>query len=115
MVHNYLINYKFAFFHSMTGATTISMGYGIKVEEENDPHVKLSEYTLTRLSQAILPGNFLVDTFYWLRHIPEGFPGTGWKAKVRAMRHEMQEFRDKPYQAALEAIVSGRYLRQVIR
>jgi hypothetical protein len=27
----------------------------------------------------------------------------------------MQEFRDKPYQAALEAIVSGRYLRQVIR
>lgn len=92
----------------VVGATTISMGYGIKVRPTHDPYVELAENSIEGLSKALIPGTFLADTFWWLRYIPEGFPGTGWKAKVRTLRQEMLDFLDKPYEAALEAIANGR-------
>lgn len=91
----------------MVAASAISMTYGIKVEESNDPFVSQAENTINNLSRSILPGTFLAETFCWLRHIPEGFPGTGWKAKVRQLRSEMLDFLNKPYDAALEAIARG--------
>jgi len=81
------------------------MSYGVKVRETNDPFIELAENTISNLVKATLPGTFIADTFYWLRHIPEGFPGTGWKAKVRELKREMHECMDVPFEASLEAIV----------
>lgn len=89
------------------------MSYGIKVQETNDPFIELAENTISNLVNATLPGTFLADTFYWLRHIPEGFPATGWKAKVRELRREMHECMDTPFEAALGAIV--RNFREFLR
>jgi hypothetical protein len=81
------------------------MSYGIKVRPTHDPYVELAENTIDGLSRGIIPGVFLADTFWWLRRIPEGFPGTGWKAKVRKLQQEMQDFLDKPFEASLDAMV----------
>ena len=82
------------------------MAYGIKVQPTWDPYVELAENTLGNFTKNLLPGTFLADTFYWLRYIPEGLPGTGWKAKVRQMQREMHDLLDKPFDAAMKAIVS---------
>ncbi|KAJ3561943.1 hypothetical protein NP233_g9884 [Leucocoprinus birnbaumii] len=91
----------------VVGATTISMTYGIKVQSTNDPYVNLAEDTTNGLSRALIPGQFLVETFWWLRHIPEGLPGTGWKAKIRVLQQQMHDFLNVPFEAALKAIENG--------
>ncbi|KXN85829.1 O-methylsterigmatocystin oxidoreductase, partial [Leucoagaricus sp. SymC.cos] len=89
------------------GALSIAMAYGIKVQPTHDPYVGIAEYTIDNFTKNLLPGTFLADTFYWLRHIPEGLPGTGWKAKVRQMQQEMYDFLNKPFNTAMEAIANG--------
>ncbi|KAF9445158.1 cytochrome P450 [Macrolepiota fuliginosa MF-IS2] len=91
----------------MISAISISMTYGIKVEPTHDFYVGLADYTLARVNEALNPGTFLAETFFFLRHVPDGFPGTGWKNKVKELRHEMLKFLNLPYDAALAAIADG--------
>ncbi|KXN81678.1 O-methylsterigmatocystin oxidoreductase, partial [Leucoagaricus sp. SymC.cos] len=91
----------------MIGAMVITLAYGIEVEKTDDPYVQLAENVLGYLSQKILPGTFLADTFSWLRYVPEGFPGTRWKSVVRQMQREMDDFVNKPFEASLKAAEVG--------
>ncbi|KAJ3561941.1 hypothetical protein NP233_g9885 [Leucocoprinus birnbaumii] len=89
------------------GSMAITMAYGIKIQETHDPNVERAENTIVNLSKCFIPGTFLVDTFRWLRYFPEGFPGTGWKGKIRDLQREMYDFMDLPFKAALDAIAKG--------
>ncbi|KAF9447745.1 cytochrome P450 [Macrolepiota fuliginosa MF-IS2] len=91
----------------MVSAAIITMTYGIQVKQTHDPFIEQSESAIESLATSMRPGTFLADTFYWLRYIPEGLPGTGWKAKVRELQHEMHDLQNRPYDAALEAIANG--------
>lgn len=83
------------------------MSYGIGVKRTNDPYIKNAEQAIGHLSDMATPGNFLVEFMPFLEYIPDWFPGTGWKAKIRQFRQEGDDFLNKPYQATLKAIVRG--------
>lgn len=48
-------------FVSLTGALVMDVTYGIKILPENDPYIKTAEEAMSRLSEAVIPGSFLVD------------------------------------------------------
>lgn len=81
------------------------MAYGIEVKRTNDPNVERAERAIGHLSDAAMPGTFLVDSLPFLEYIPEWFPGGGWKTRVREHKQEMNGFLNKPFDVALEGIV----------
>lgn len=81
------------------------MSYGIEVKRADDPHIKNAEQVIKHLSDMATPGTFLVEYMPFLEYIPEWFPGMGWKAKIKQFKKEMNDFLNKPYEAALQAIV----------
>ncbi|KAK0192108.1 cytochrome P450 [Armillaria mellea] len=62
-----------------SGSIILKVTYGIDVQEENDPFVELIESSNTNFGIATIPGAFLVDSFPALRHLPENWPGAGFK------------------------------------
>ena len=62
---------------SRTGVTEVV--YGIKVHKPDDKYFKMVE-RMAEIAQTIaIPGNFLVEAFPPLRHLPSWFPGGGFK------------------------------------
>lgn len=84
------------------GAITISMAYGIKIQPDNDPYIKMAEKSLIGLAAGGQPGAFLVKSFPVLKYVPAWFPGAGSKRMWRAWTKGMVE---APFLAAQRQIV----------
>ncbi|KAF8198529.1 cytochrome P450 [Pholiota molesta] len=85
----------------------LSLAYGIKLDELNDPYVNLAHAAGDSITQAAISGAFLVDFIPMLKYVPEYFPGAGWKKKVKAWRKIQEDFRELPFQATLTDMASG--------
>ncbi|CAE6428381.1 unnamed protein product [Rhizoctonia solani] len=99
----------------MTGSTLLSAVYGYEVTSAHDPLVEVVENALDHLSDAGIPGNFLVNTIPALRYIPEWFPGTKWKQTVKAWRKERDEMVDVPFNWTKQQIASGTAPPSILR
>lgn len=93
----------------LAGETIISYTYGLDTQGENDPYLKLSEEGVRAFSSAAVPGAFLVDSIPILRHVPEWFPGAGFKKKAKEWRVILQTMVEKPFRAAMDRIESGNF------
>ncbi|PFH47987.1 hypothetical protein AMATHDRAFT_66464 [Amanita thiersii Skay4041] len=93
----------------MAGETIISIAYGLHVLPENDPYIATAEAAVHPLVAAGVPGAFLVDSFPFLKHVPEWFPGAGFQRKAREWRKLALNMLEKPYKAAMAAVESGSY------
>ncbi|KIL63723.1 hypothetical protein M378DRAFT_186940 [Amanita muscaria Koide BX008] len=93
----------------LAGETIISYTYGLDTQGENDPYLKLSEEGVRAFSSAAVPGAFLVDSIPILRHVPEWFPGAGFKKKAKEWRVVLQTMVEKPFRAAMDRIESGTF------
>jgi hypothetical protein len=67
----------------MAGTTILSITYGIEVQPENDPFVEIAEESLHAMACTANAGSYLVDQFPILKHIPEFFPGAGFKTQAK--------------------------------
>ncbi|RXW22027.1 hypothetical protein EST38_g3853 [Candolleomyces aberdarensis] len=67
----------------LTAETILSVAYGIEIQQENDPYIKLSEAANQGAIIAGVPGAFLVDTIPILKYVPAWFPGASFKQKAR--------------------------------
>lgn len=45
----------------MSAGLVLGAGYGIEIQEDNDPYVAMSQKTLDAIEAAVLPGSYLVD------------------------------------------------------
>ncbi|KIM75758.1 hypothetical protein PILCRDRAFT_826914 [Piloderma croceum F 1598] len=52
------------------GRIILKATYGMDIASPQDPHILIAEETLARISHALVPGNYLVDIFPWLRYLP---------------------------------------------
>ncbi|KAJ7046067.1 cytochrome P450 [Mycena alexandri] len=74
------------------GSVVLRIAYGHVVESDDDKYVLLAEELAHITTAAIQPGKWLVDSFPYLKHVPDWMPGAGfkrWAVKARARSDEL--------------------------
>lgn len=79
--------------------------YGYEVTEANDPYVTASDDAVASLTSSSVPGNYLVDTYPFLRHFPSWLPGMGFKREAQKWNQFPLRMVEGPYQWARKQIV----------
>ena len=90
---------------SAFAATIMKIGYGIAVRETNDPYIEVADEVLDGLSQAGVPGTFLVDLIPILKYVPSWFPGAGFQKKAARWREANNTMAEKPFSHVKEQLV----------
>ncbi|KIJ38757.1 hypothetical protein M422DRAFT_33150, partial [Sphaerobolus stellatus SS14] len=92
----------------LSGAVTMDIIYGIKVQPKDDPYLKLAEDGFAVASEAANPGSFLVDTLPILKYVPEWMPGAGFKTKARNARKLSTAMAVVPFTVCKNALEAGK-------
>ena len=82
---------------STFAATIMKIGYGIAIQESEDPYISIAEEALNGVAQAGIPGAFWVDLFPILKYVPSWFPGAGFQKKAARWREAINTMADKPF------------------
>ncbi|XP_006463801.1 hypothetical protein AGABI2DRAFT_208721 [Agaricus bisporus var. bisporus H97] len=90
-----------------TGGLLIQLAYGMDTMPANDPWIQLAEQAMLASASAAVPGKWLVDIFPSLKHVPEWFPGAGFKTQAREWKDLWTKFRTKFFLAGEENIAKG--------
>ena len=90
---------------SIFDSTIMNIGYGIAVQETNDPYISVAEEVLDGLAQAGIPGVFLVDLIPILKYVPSWFPGAGFQNKAARWRKANGIMAEKPFRYVKEQLV----------
>ncbi|KAJ5334140.1 uncharacterized protein N7506_007923 [Penicillium brevicompactum] len=80
------------------GAFILKITYGYNIEpHHDDPLVNLADLALQQFSESVVPGAWLVDMIPALKHIPEWFPGAGFKKTARFYAHTLTRLVEEPF------------------
>ncbi|KAF9457428.1 cytochrome P450 [Collybia nuda] len=88
-------------------ATIMDITYGIKVSGTDDPYISNAEEALQGISQAGIPGQFLVDLLPLLKYVPSWMPGANFKRKAAYWKKVNVDMLDKPFEHVKECIRQG--------
>ncbi|KAK0478633.1 cytochrome P450, partial [Armillaria luteobubalina] len=94
--------------HPKVSAVILQISHGYAIQEENDPFVKLAEETMEQFSLSSASGGFLVNFIPILRHVPEWFPGAGFKRTAREWASTLNEFIERPHNYVKGEMAAGR-------
>ncbi|KAI1629033.1 cytochrome P450 [Exophiala viscosa] len=90
------------------GAIILKIAYGYTIEPHRpDPLVSLADEALDQFSQAAVPGKWLVDIVPALRHLPEWFPGAGFKRTAKQWNHTLEQVVEAPHKFVEHQISKG--------
>ncbi|KAH9049222.1 cytochrome P450 [Lactarius deliciosus] len=78
--------------------STFDFTYGYKVAGLDDPLIDLTELASKQFARASMLGSFFVDILPFLRHVPDWFPGTGWKQVGREWGANVRALVDIPFE-----------------
>ncbi|TFY68081.1 hypothetical protein EVJ58_g1234 [Rhodofomes roseus] len=92
----------------LVASIVLQITHGRDISDSSDPLVQLAELVNEQFSATATPGKFLVDLFPFLRHVPEWFPGAGFKAFAREARDTIDRILDEPYQEVKEQMLLGK-------
>ena len=73
------------------------MSHGYDIREDNDPIVSTVDVATEQFSLVTSPGQFLVDVFPILRHVPSWFPGAGFQKKAAQWKRTLDQMVDVPH------------------
>jgi hypothetical protein len=99
------------FIISTFAATIMKIGYGIAVQESDDPYISIAEEVLHGLAEAGIPGTFWVDIIPTLKYLPSWFPGAGFQKKAARWREAINTMAEKPFRHVQEQLVRVQFLR----
>ena len=110
-------------FHSTPGAIVMSITYGIDSKSADDPFLKANIEASHAVTAALVPGTWLVDVIpiraclctqtvthkrltypLVVRHIPDWFPGMGFKVLAKEVREKFRISVDGPLEYVKNAI-----------
>ncbi|PPR03921.1 hypothetical protein CVT24_008106 [Panaeolus cyanescens] len=86
------------------------ISYGAKVDSLDHPFVRNAEAALAGVSEAGIPGRFLVDLMPILKYVPEWFPGASFQKKARVWRELNEKMVNWPFEAVKERMSNGTQL-----
>ncbi|KAK7438570.1 hypothetical protein VKT23_017905 [Stygiomarasmius scandens] len=89
------------------GAIILRISHGYKVLEGEDPFVTLADQATEQFSHSTSPGGFLVNLVPALRHLPDWFPGTGFKRIAREWKATLDAMVDQPFNWVKQEMASG--------
>ncbi|TBU32024.1 cytochrome P450 [Dichomitus squalens] len=81
----------------LTGSIIVMIAYGYRSSGDDDVIIKTVDKAMEDFSEVSRPGVFMADIFPILRHVPEWFPGAGWKKGVKEQRKTFLEMVELPY------------------
>ncbi|KAF8552662.1 cytochrome P450 [Imleria badia] len=81
------------------GGLTLLVVYGHHVKSTDDAFLKLAEDCVSLLANRIAAGGGIwpVDIFPALKHLPDWFPGAGFKRNAAIWKKQIEEFVDEPF------------------
>ncbi|KAH7333684.1 cytochrome P450 [Rhizoctonia solani] len=100
------VNDEFLF---AVGSSMLQLAYGYKPESAEDQFFKEAQLTAHNVAVAGMQTNFLVNVFPALRHIPDWFPGTGWKRIAREYGAQQEKAKAEPYEWMRAQVATGVY------
>ena len=96
---------------STFAATIMKIGYGIAVQESDDPYISVAEDVFDGIAQAGIPGAFLVDLLSFLKYVPSWFPGAGFQKKAAHWRELINTMAERPFRHVQDQLVQVHLLR----
>ena len=96
---------------STFAATIMKIGYGITVQESDDPYISIAEVAMNGVAEAAIPRAFLVDFFPILKYVPSWFPGAGFQKTAARVRETTNTMAEKPFRHVQEQLVLVHFLR----
>ncbi|GJD03177.1 cytochrome P450 [Colletotrichum higginsianum] len=91
------------------GSLILKITYGYTAEAfKKDPLLEMVGEMADNLINGAVPGAFLVDSFPFLRYLPDWVPGTGFKQIAKQWKVQMEETRDKPYAFVEHQMAQGK-------
>ncbi|KAJ7665191.1 cytochrome P450 [Mycena polygramma] len=96
------------------GAIVLSIVFGYKANDKHDPLVEVVDEAMSQFSEVTVPNAFLVDSFPFLRFVPQWFPGASWKKKAKLYHDTLQDMLDKPYMWVKEQMKLGTSISCVV-
>ncbi|KAJ7940739.1 cytochrome P450 [Mycena leptocephala] len=88
-------------------AVIMKIAYGYPVARNDDHFVALAEEGIRIANKSSAPGKWLVDSFPFLRFLPEWFPGAGFKTQAREWGQALYEQSLEPHAWVKEQIRAG--------
>ncbi|KAK7014953.1 O-methylsterigmatocystin oxidoreductase [Favolaschia claudopus] len=85
-------------------AVIMKIAYGYPVNRNDDHFVLLAEEGIKIASMASAPGKWLVDSFPWLRFLPNWFPGADFKVKAQKWSSALYQQSLEPHEWVKEQI-----------
>ncbi|KAJ3549201.1 hypothetical protein NMY22_g974 [Coprinellus aureogranulatus] len=84
--------------------------YGYTVKSADDEFLVNALVSLENFTKAGKLGNYLVDFFSPLKHVPEWFPGAGFKREAKEMKAILNNAATAPYEWVKKHMVTGEAL-----
>ncbi|KNZ75064.1 O-methylsterigmatocystin oxidoreductase [Termitomyces sp. J132] len=91
----------------LTGTIIMSVTYGIDVLPENDPYIAIAETAMHGMSEATIPGRFLVDFIPLLKYVPAWMPGVDFQRKAKAWRDCTMQLVENPFAVVQQKLAKG--------
>ncbi|KAJ2932191.1 hypothetical protein H1R20_g4907, partial [Candolleomyces eurysporus] len=89
------------------GAALMRVAYGFDDNRRNEALIDNAIALVSRFSDAVLPGRYLVNSIPALRHIPSWFPGAGFKKVFRELSHINFKTVYSPFEEAKSLFAQG--------
>ncbi|KAI0056348.1 cytochrome P450 [Artomyces pyxidatus] len=91
------------------GGLNLNVVYGLEVTRTDDPYLMKVEGATDLLANEVTAGGglWLVDIFPFLKHLPDWFPGAGFKRKAAVWKKDIVDSVDYPYDAVKANVRAG--------
>ncbi|KAI1788998.1 cytochrome P450 [Ganoderma leucocontextum] len=91
----------------LAGTIIVMIAYGYKSSGDDDLIINTVDKSMEDFGTIFAPGAFMADAFPFLRHIPDWFPGAGWKKAVAKHRETFVAMVELPYMWVREQMAAG--------
>ncbi|KAI9566868.1 CyP450 monooxygenase [Boletus coccyginus] len=96
-----------AHLRTFTASTIMTVVYGYEMAPQNDLFASIADRASEMLTNCFFPGAALVNTFPFLRHLPEWCPGAGFKQYAKICRKLTRDLRDLPFNFVRKQMAEG--------
>ncbi|KAK0439110.1 cytochrome P450 [Armillaria borealis] len=89
------------------GAVMLRIIYGYEMQEETDQFLELVDRASEYFALATTPGKFLANSIPMIRHIPDWFPGAGFKQITKEWRATIFDLVDRTHDYVKQQMAVG--------